>query len=105
MNILNKEAIENIQLAEVDFKASANEYEFMLRKLLQPGVVLRWRTRGYVQRGIVVLFTGNAHYPDVRVENEKTGKVVRIDVRDVDWDLMLRLADTYEKEFKALEAI
>lgn len=98
MSILSKEDIDRVKLANVDYLTAGREFVAMCRLFFKPGVLIYWRTRGYLQSGFVQGgFTGTASYPDIRVQNSSTGKIVDISFSRIDWDRMNSQADSYEQ--------
>ena len=98
MAILSKEEISRINLANANYLAAGREFVDMCRLFFKPGVLIYWRTRGYLQSGFVQsAFFGIAAYPDIRVQNSSTGKIVDISFYRIDWDRMISQAENYEQ--------
>ncbi len=95
MDILSKEIIERLQLANEDRKGAALEFVETCKLFFQPGVTIYWRHGGYLQFGVVQMFNGTANYPTIRVENSRTGKTVDVSFHDIDWDRMINQANVH----------
>jgi hypothetical protein len=105
MTILSYEQIDRLRLADQDHKTAANEFVAECRLFFQPGVVIYWRNRGHLQSGIVQVWSGTAHYPDIRVQNDRTGNVVSVSFHSIDWERMISQFKTYEQLLNTIEAV
>jgi hypothetical protein len=88
MSFLSKDQCEEIKKSTAEVKAAVNKRHEICKRLFVPGVILYWRSRDYLQTGIVIGFVGSGTYPSIRVRNSKTLKVVDVDLYFVDWEIM-----------------
>ena len=88
MTFLSKDQCEEIKNSSAEVKAAVNKRREICKRLIVPGVILYWRSRNYLQTGIVIGFIGSGTYPTIRVRNSKTQKVVDVDLYWVDWEIM-----------------
>ena len=90
MNLLSASQIKEIKDATAELRRVSREHSDVCTRLLTPGVVLCWRSRGYLQTGTVIrVLFGD----DVQIQNHKTLKTIRLDLYWVDWDATAKMSN------------
>ena len=98
MNILNREQIADVVNANSKLQAAQDTRWEYCKNIFRPGTVLLWRSRGYLQRGIVEHgVVGSPWHIGIRTLNSKTEKIVDVDLFLVDWAAMKSQAESYEQ--------
>ena len=93
MNILNYSQLADLVNANANVKATLTIRWETCEKLFQPGTVIHWGSRGYLQVGVVSRVIGSPEFICIRATNNQTGKTVDIHLYTVDWSAMRNLAE------------
>ena len=96
MNILNNSQITEMRNVESALEeAQKTRWEYC-KRIFTPGTLIYWRSRGYLQEGIVQNVVGSSWFVRIRTLNVNTKRVVDVDLFLIDWVAMKNQAESGE---------
>jgi len=103
MKIITKQQIEQFQAVDKEYRDVMGKREKLFEQLFPPGTIVYWLHHGHLQSGHVTRPIAFGNYLDLQVENDKTGKIVRITAYDISWEHMKTQEEVFNELVEGLD--
>ena len=101
--IISQQQIEKFQSLDQEFKALIAKRANLFNELFSPGTFVYWFHHGHIQTGKVTYCRCYNDFLDMMVENDKTGRIVKVTAYEISWEHMKSQAESFNELVDGLD--